>query len=104
LRLFRAFGDLLYRRQHVIPHAATNAAVGEADKVSAGFHPDDQVGIDVDRAEVVHQNGDAKSVAAIEDAIEQRGLAGAEKPGEHRDGSEREIGFCVVVNHVYSSP
>jgi hypothetical protein len=43
-------------------------------------------------------------VIAVEDTIEQGGLAGAEKPGEHGYRNDRGIGFCVVVNHVRALP
>ena len=85
--------------EHVIPHAATNAAIGQADDVAAGLNADDQAGVDVNGAEVVHQDSDAKSVIAVKDVVEQGGLARAEKSGEHGYGSDRGIGVCVVVNH-----
>ena len=49
---------------------------------------DDELGIDVDRAEVVHQHGDPEAVIAGQDAVQQRRLAGAEEAGQdgQRDG------------------
>jgi hypothetical protein len=52
---------------------------------SPPLYPDDELGVDVDRAEVVHQHRDPQAVVAREDAIQQRRLAGAEESGEDRE-------------------
>jgi hypothetical protein len=47
---------------------------------------DDEVVVDADLAELVDDDGVALAVVLREDAVEQRGLAGAEIAGEHGDG------------------
>ena len=72
----------------IVADVAADAAVGEADDVPFALDSDDEVGVDVDRAEVVHQDRYAKAVIAGEDAVQQRRLARAEEPRQHgeRDG------------------
>jgi hypothetical protein len=45
------------------------------------FDADDQLGVDVYRAEVVDQHRHAQAVVAVQDPVEQRRLSRAEKPG-----------------------
>ena len=55
--------------------------------VSSALDNNDEVGIDVDRAEIIHEHRDAEAVIAVEDAVEQRGLSRAKEAGEDRDGN-----------------
>ena len=73
--------DLDHGLGEVVADRAADAAVGEADHVALDI--DHEVGIDVDRAEVVDQDADPHPVVAVEDAVEQGRLAGAEETGEH---------------------
>jgi hypothetical protein len=68
----------------VVADGAADAAVGEVDRVA--LDPDDELGIDVDRTEVIDENRGAHAVVAAQDVIEQRRLPGAEKPGDQGDG------------------
>ena len=103
---------LHHRSDQIIADVAADTAVGEADDVPFALHPDDEVGVDVDRAEVVHQDGDTKAVIAGEDAVQQRRLACTEEPCQHRewnslgDGSVRRwprlsgcTSECDVASH-----
>ena len=73
---------------------AANATVGQTDDIA--FHANDEFGIDVDRAEVVDQHRHAQAVVAVENAIEKRGLSGAEKAGDDRQRDQRMIASQVV--------
>jgi hypothetical protein len=53
--------------------------------------PDHHFGIDVDRPEIVDQHRHAQSVIAIQDAVEQGRLSGAEKSGQDGDGDNRAV-------------
>ncbi len=74
---------LLERKNEIVADLAADAAVGEMDGVF--LDGVDEVSIDVDRTKIVDQDTDAEAVIAVEDAVEQRGLATAEKTGEERD-------------------
>jgi hypothetical protein len=78
--------------RHVMAEAATNAGIGRPDDVSTSFNANYEVGVDVDGAEVVHHDSDAKPVIAVEDTIEQGSPAGAE-PGERGYRSDMRVGF-----------
>src|SRR5262249_36263366 len=81
LRAFQAADD-----------AAALAARGAADAVFVQtdhflLGADDELVVDADLAELVDDDGVLLPVRLGQDAIEQRGLAGAEIAGEHRDGN-----------------
>jgi len=59
------------------------------DGSSLAFDADHELGIDVDRTEVVHQHRDAQAVVAGQDVVQQRRLAGAKKPGQ--DGQRHSL-------------
>ncbi len=79
---------LRHRGDQIVADVAADAAVGEIDDVPLAFDADHEFGVDVDRAEVVHQDRDPQAVIARQNAIQQRRLAGAEKAGQdgQRDG------------------
>ena len=62
---------------------------------------DDEIGIDVDLAELVLDHGDAVAVLSRQDVVEQRRLAGAEEAGEDR---HRDLfrGRCFVEHRVHA--
>ena len=68
----------------VAAHRAADAAVVHLEHFFVGA--DDQVVVDADLAELVDDHGVALAVVLGEDAVEQRGLAGAEVAGEDGDG------------------
>ena len=66
----------------VVVRGAADAAVVELDHVvGAG---DDQVVVDADVAELVHQDGGADALAVREDVVDQGGLAAAEEASNQR--------------------
>ena len=67
----------------IVADVAADAAVGEIDDVAIVFNSDDELGIDVDGTEVVHQHRDAQAVIAGQDAVQQRRLASAKKAGQN---------------------
>ena len=67
----------------VAAHGAADAAIVHLVDFLVGFH--DQVVVDADLAELVDDHGIALAVRFGEDAVEQGGLAGAEKAGEDGD-------------------
>ena len=67
----------------VAAHRAADAAVAGFEDLLVGA--DDQLVIDADLAELVFDHGDALAMILRQDAIDQRGLAGAQKSREHRD-------------------
>ena len=68
----------------VAAHGAADAAVVHLEDFLVGA--DDEVVVDADLAELVDDDGVALAVLLGEDAVEERGLAGAEIAGEHGDG------------------
>ena len=73
----------------IVADVAADAAVGEIDDVAIVFNADDELGIDVDGTEVVHQHRDAQAVIAGQDAVQQRRLASAKKAGQ--DGQRHSV-------------
>ena len=69
----------------VAAHRAADAAIVHLVDFLVGFH--DQVVVDADLAELVDDHGVALAVVFGEDAVEQRGLAGAEIAGQHGHGN-----------------
>ena len=68
----------------VAAHGAADAAVVHLEHFLVGV--DHQVVVDADLAEFVDDHGVFLAVRLGQDAVEQRGLAGAEIAGQHRDG------------------
>ena len=56
-----------------------------------------EIGVDVDLAHVVDDDRDLEPVAVVQDVIEQRRLAGAEKAGQHRH-RQAAIDMCRRSN------
>ena len=69
----------------VAAHGAADAAVVHLEDFLVGA--DDEVVVDADLAELVDDDGELLAVRLGQDAVEQRGLAGAEIAGEHGDGN-----------------
>ena len=82
-----ALAQLAQHPDQVAAHGAADAAIGGLEDFLLGA--DHQLVVDRDFAEFVLDHGDALAVLLRQDAIEQRGLAGAEKPGEHRHRDAR---------------
>ena len=68
----------------VVADLATHTPVLQADRVL--LDRGNQVGIDVDSPEVIDQHTDFETVVAIENPIQQRGLARTKEAGEQGDG------------------
>ena len=75
--------QLAEHTDQVATHGAADATVGGLEDLFLGT--DHQFMVDGHFAEFVLDDGDALAVLLREDAVEQRGLAGAEKTGEHRN-------------------
>ncbi len=69
----------------IAAHGAAQATVAGLEDLLLG--PDHQRLIDTDLAELVLDHRDAPAVLLGENTIDQRGLAGSEKAGQHRDGN-----------------
>src|SRR6185436_3009321 len=67
----------------VAAHGAADAAVVHLDDAFVRLF--DDLAVDADLAELVLDHGDLLAVVFLEDAVQQRGLARAEKPREDRD-------------------
>ena len=82
-----ALGDVVELAREVVGERAADAAVGERDQaVGLGQAAVcDQVGVDVDLADVVDDHGGADALVVGEDVVEKGGLAGTEVAGEHDD-------------------
>ena len=109
-----AFEEFFERPDQVVTDLAAHATVGEIDRVLFdAFH---ELGVDIDRAEVVDQHTDPQSVLSVENAVQKGRLAGAQEPGQEgdRDGitsrysnrfgsrsrSEYRFGFfCHAFSH-----
>jgi hypothetical protein len=90
--LLRPLGQIGHpqdRADQVRADAAADAAIGQADHAVPDLG--DQLRIDVDGTEVVDQHGNATTVLALQDAVEQRGLSRAEKPGHDGDRDRRGL-------------
>jgi hypothetical protein len=68
----------------VAAHGAADAAVVHLEHFLVGV--DDELVVDADLAEFVDDDGEFLAVRLGQNAVEQRGLAGAEIAGEHGDG------------------
>ena len=71
-------------RIEVAAHGAADAAVVHLEHFLVGA--DDEVVVDADLAELVDDDGVLLAVRLGQDAVEQRGLAGAEIAGQHGHG------------------
>ena len=69
----------------IAAHGAADAAIVELEQFLVAL--DDQIVVDADRAELVDDHGIAQPVILREDAVQKRGLAGAQMAGQHRDGN-----------------
>ena len=85
----------------VAAHGAADAAVVHLEHFLV--RADDQVVVDADLAELVDDHGVFLAVRLGQDAVEQRGLAGAEIAGQHRDGDFLSLFRASVhsVGHRY---
>ena len=82
----------------VAAHGAADAAVVHLEHFLVGA--DDQLVVDADLAELVDDHGVFLAVRLGQDAVEQRGLAGAEIAGQHGDGDF--FGLVLgLVGHRY---
>ncbi len=68
----------------IAAHGAADAAVVHLEHFLVGA--DHQIVVDADLAEFIDDDGVFLAVRLGQDAVEQRGLAGAEIAGEHGDG------------------
>ncbi len=82
--------QLVEHADQVAAHRAADAAVGGLEDLLLGA--DHQLVIDRHLAELILDHGDALAVLLREDPVEQRGLARAEEPGQHRDRDAPSIG------------
>ena len=81
---FVATAQLAKDAHQIAANGAADAAVVHLDDLF-GSAVDDQIVVDALFAELVLDNGDTLAVAFAQNAVEQRGLSGAEKAGENRD-------------------
>ena len=84
----------------VAAHGAADAAVVHLEHFLVGV--DDELVVDADLAELVDDDGVFLAVRLGQDAVEQRGLAGAEIAGEHGDGDFG--GGLGRVSHEIGAP
>ena len=82
--------EIVERRGEAVDQRAADASVRQSDGGTVA--PVEQLGVDVERTEVVDEHGDAL-VGDGEQMVEQGGLAGAEVPADDGDGDD-------VVGHV----
>src|ERR1700733_13820803 len=94
-----AFAQLAKNADQIAAHGAADAAVAGLEDLLVGA--DHQLLVDSDLAEFVLDHGDALAMVLGQDAIDQCGLAGAEKAGEHRDRYARR--HAVSRNFLSSS-
>jgi hypothetical protein len=83
-------GEAAHLGQKIVAQGAADAAIGHfhqrlvgAGKLGVGAH---QIGVDIDLGHVVDDHRDALAVAVVQHAVEERGLARAQKARQHRDG------------------
>src|SRR6266702_4692825 len=72
-----------HHADQITTHLATDATVVQFDDLVFSAH--DKAAIDTDRAVLVDDHRIAPAMLLAQNAIEKRGLAGAEKPGENRN-------------------
>ena len=83
VELGAVFRELEQAAHQIAPHRAADAAVVHLHDLLVGG--DQQVVVDTDLAVLVHDDRDAAAVIGGQDAIEQRRLTRAEKPGQDDD-------------------
>ncbi|MEI9894137.1 MAG: hypothetical protein WDN28_09685 [Chthoniobacter sp.] len=79
----------LHTFHEILAHGAAQAAVGKLEHIVGLFH---QGAIDADLADLIDDHGELVAVILLEDVVEERGFAGAEKAGE--DGDRDRIHGC----------
>ena len=81
---FRALHEGTEDADQIAAHGAADAAVVHFEHFLVGI--DHEVVIHAELAELVDDDGVAAAVVLGEDAVQQRGFAGAEEAGEDGDG------------------
>ena len=79
-----ALHQAMQHPDQIAAHRAADAAVVHLEHFLV--RPDHQLAVDADLAELVDDDGVAPAVIFREDAVQKRGLAGAEIAGEDGDG------------------
>lgn len=79
----RARHQALHGHHELIAKAAADAPIGEVDGIAV--EPYDQLGVNVDLAEVVDDDADASAVRAVQKMIEDGGLARSKEATQDRD-------------------
>src|SRR5258708_3152432 len=77
--------QLLHTRDEVRAHGAAHAAVVDLDEHF--IVGDDHLSVDTDLAEFVDHDADAFGAVVVQQMIDERRLAGAEKAGDNSDGN-----------------
>ena len=77
----------MQRGAQVFADGAADAAVAHLDDLLLAFSHED-VAVDVFLTEFVFDDGDFLAVGFLQDALEQRGFAGAEEAGDDGGGNE----------------
>ena len=80
---------------------AADAAVAHGDEAVGGGEATvlDQARVDVDLADVVHDDGGADALVVGQDVVEERGLARSQVAGEH-DDLDRDRGILRCHGHA----
>ena len=81
----RAFEDPLHSPQELVVDRAADAAIAELHGVV--IRGDDQIVVDSDLTELVHQHGGFHTLLIAEDVIQQGGFARPQKAAENGDGN-----------------
>ncbi len=76
--------------QQVVAQCAADAAIRQFDELLFDMRERGGIAhegcIDIDGGQIVDDHGDAQTGAIREDMVQERGLASAQKTGEHGDG------------------
>ena len=90
--------QFVHGRDEIVGDGAADAAIGEFDDIAgrAGLCRAflDQPAVKPGIAELIDDHGDAAAIGLRQQRTQQRGLAGAEKSGEHSDG---DTGHCNIL-------
>jgi hypothetical protein len=86
--------------EQILAQSAADAAIGQFDQLlfgttERGAAAAHKLGVDIDLAHIVDDDGDALPGAVGKHVIEQCRLPGAEEAGEHRDG-QRAKGVLLI--------
>ncbi len=85
--------------EEIAAHGAADAAVVHLEDLLVAL--DDELVVHADLAELVFDDGDLAAVLLGQDAVEQRGFAGAEEAGEDGDGNgSRHVGGQRTENRT----